>query len=199
LEGSTNTLLNERVRAAKDARKAILTFMGQETKTQQFFKWGRDKILDKAYQRFGQKGVKAIDPFLWTPQSDPLGMVRGFASHLYLGLFNVHQVAVQGMAVMNALAIDGNVTRAVRANYMYWMQRGLALGDDNLSFAARMQQLADKGVDISKGHWQEAYALAKYAGTMDVRGGLNVIDRAFDYSLVPHTAQGFADASMFFF
>lgn len=195
--GLSNPMALARTRAAMDSRRAILSFLGQETKTQSFFKYARDKVLDSAYKRFGQKGVDTIEPWMWNEKTNPLGMVRGFTTHMFLGMFNPLQFAVQGVAVAQVAAIDGNVVRAAKANYMYWLMRGLRMGESNEAFVAKMQKAAAKGLDVPKPLFDEMYEWAKKSGILHVEGEQAFVDRYLDYSLLPTVKDGLANASLY--
>ncbi len=184
--------------AAQNARRAILYLIGQQTPVKDAFVYLRSKVMDEAYTRFGEKGVKAIDPVLWTERTNPLGMLRGFAFSAKFG-FNPAQLWLQAQSFLTAAAIDGNPVRALQANMLAFMHRAMRMGEFNPEYQSMLGRVIRNSLNISKEDYLEMYTAIKKSGMLNVGGEVATLDDYFDPNILGNNRSKLWNGVNFFF
>lgn len=193
---SGNTAL--RVSAGND-RRSILYLIGQNTPIKDAFVAWREAILDNAYTRWGQKGVRAIEPKLWTDKTNPVGMLRGATFAAKLGLWNPVQLFLQSQAVLTAAAIDGNPLRASQAVALSWMHRAMRMGEINPGYTSALARIAYGALGIDKATYLEMYNGIKKSGMMNIGGEVAMLDDFLDPEIVTSPMGSFWASNRLFF
>ena len=89
------------------ARNALARQIETGTATSRFTSY----INERIHERFFGKGQKPLKPFEWARTKDPIAFARSVAYDVYLGLWNIQQIAVQ----MSSTAIAASINPGVYA------------------------------------------------------------------------------------
>lgn len=189
--------------AAKNARRAILQLLAQESPMAQQFKWAREKMLDEAYKRGGQAGVekvKLVPDWAIGPKTDPMSVARAAVFNAKLGLWNPLQFPLQAQSVIHAAAVDGNPVRAVQANLAAWMMRTYRNFDMNEKYGTFLGRAARKALGLPEEQFKEMYEALRRSGMMNIEGEYAMLDDMMAPNIVPLGVGGRVwDSSKIFF
>ena len=153
--------------AAKSARRAITNLINMKTTDGRIGEQFREAIVNT----LGDTLAGAIiEPHLWRNEPDAGKVLRAVAFHAYLGLFNGAQTLLQGLATANAIAIDGNPLRAIRATFGYTAMKVMALTDGNRKFTRAYQAKLQKATGLTPSTLDEMYEVYKDTGISVISG-----------------------------
>lgn len=164
------------VAAAADSRRAILNLMSQDTHYTGMMRATRDAILNSAYKRLGANAADNLEPWMWSEQSNPTGMARGWVFSAKMGFWNMRQLFMQGQGSLIVGMIDGNPLRAVQANLSANLMQAAYLGRNNSKFMEHLSKSA-KAMGMTPDEFLEMYKIADETGIMELGGEYATYDR----------------------
>ena len=151
----TNFEDRARLAAAKNYRRSVMQLLGTKSEGQKDFDWIRQKIADSIYNTLGDQKLNLVAPYLLHRSVDAAGLMKQFAFHSKLGLFNPKQIFVQASAVVHIGAVEG-IPRALKAmGNGYFMSAAHFTADPKI-----LEGLAEKAAamgGITKEQWLESY------------------------------------------
>lgn len=162
--------------AAKNARRAILTLLGQDTQDSKVWKWMRQKVVDQVFKRRGQNASQIVEPWMFTRNMDPVQISRSSVFHAKLGLFNPVQFPLQGASIVHAAAIDGNPLRAVQAQFAYWGMRMRGLSEVSPRAQGFLSKRVSSALGVPENQLDEMYDAWRRSGMGIVSGEYAALD-----------------------
>lgn len=187
--------------AARDARRNILALMNEDTVDMTIAKWAHHKVIDSLFQARGIQGMKILHPTLWDSRTDPVTIARSAVFHMKLGLLNVLQFPLQGMAVITAAAMDGSPLRAAQANFAYWGMRMRGLAEANPKAQGLITRKISEALGVDRKTLDEMFQVWRDSGMHRIEGEYAKRDDVFNprMFLDRNTATRGLDAGTFFF
>lgn len=186
----------KKLAAAKNARRSILTTLGQDTYDALTWKAFRQTVIDSIYDVKGQKSAEILDPYLW-PQGSPVETMRSAVYHAKIGLFNPIQLFAQAAGVVHIAALTGNPTRAAKGIYAGWAMRMRDLVPD--AHWETMGGRIGKALGIPKDVADEMYSAWKASGMDQTGGEYGLLDQALNPRLFENAVSKALDAGTLFF
>jgi hypothetical protein len=161
-----------RVARAKNVSRAYKNLLNRGTYVDNKIDQIKDKILTSIKDKFGGRIGNWASDRLATQQKDPGSMMRAFAFHTKLGLFNPKQYFIQANGMINIASIAG--ADGMRGMAAYPITRwALAAGESRWAeFGAR----AERARIMSKSDFVEGMALLKRSGWNAIGGDVSFID-----------------------
>ena len=143
-----------RLAAAKNYRRSVMQLLGTKSEGQKDFDWLRQKVADSIYSNLGDQKLNLVAPYLLHRSVDGAGLLKQFAFHTKLGMFNPKQIFVQASAVVHVGAVEG-VPRALKGMGAGYFMSAAHFAKD----AKVLNDIADRAaaVGFNKEHWLESY------------------------------------------
>lgn len=191
----TSTPDKYRLDAAKNARLALVNFLGTESPGQAFVTTQLEKLGNELYERMGQK-VSDFAATKLPAEVDPFRFMRKVAFHAKLGLFNPVQLFLQSQTLAHVLAVAGPITGVK------------AMGATGLMNAARftanpqvLEGIAAKAVAFGwkKDDFLESLTLLRKTGYDIVEGEVSWADDMLDPKIFEGSGTKFLDKGTWFF
>ena len=186
----------ERIRAAQNARRAILNLIGTPDEVSKTFSWMKQKILNEVYDRMGSKATNYVADHLLPKVEDPLTYMRSIAFHTKLGLFNPVQIFLQAQTMANIMAIAGPKNAGV-GSAGYALMRRLAL-TNKPQVIEHMAEVSTK-FGWKKDDFIEAYNTMRRVGVDVVEGEMANLDDVLSPKLYTNSIGKFANKGLVFF
>jgi hypothetical protein len=183
--------------AAQNSRRAILQFLGQDTKESLAWKWLRQKAVDSLNPKGGKNG-KIIEPWMWTKETDPADMARTAVFHAKLGMFNPVQFFTQASGAIHAMAIDGNPVRSVQSVFAYWAMRMQQMAPDGGKWAGVNAKIS-KALGIPTDVLDDMYLQWNRSGMNVVEGEYGILDDYLNPKMFEGKTGRALDAGTIFF
>lgn len=161
--------------AAKTLRRNLLYLLGQDSYDLGLMKTFKQKILDSVLQPYGKSG-RLLERYQWTKDADPAVVARSAVFDLYLGLFNPLQFPLQAQGATLVAAIDGSMTRAAQANFLYWSARMRGMASTNKGAQSLIGKATARALGLSKDVVDEAYEAFLTSGMSVFGGAYNRLD-----------------------
>ena len=184
-----------KLQAAKNARRAILNFLGTDSPLAENMYWLQQKAVNSIYKNFGQDAAnyvvsKKLLPF----EKDPITYARSIAFHENLGLWNIKQLFLQAQSWVNVAGIEG-MGPAIRAIPKAYAARSVTYkGGDPEFVRGFAKQLGLDGDDFV-----EAYEELRKTGFDNVGGEYASRDDYFDPKVIQGPVGTFLEKGTFFF
>lgn len=191
----TTTPDKYRLDAAKNARLALVNFLGTESPGQAFVTTQLEKLGNELYERMGQK-VSDFAATKLPAEVDPFRFMRKVAFHAKLGLFNPVQLFLQSQTLAHVLAVAGPITGVK------------AMGATGLMNAARftanpqvLEGIAAKAAAFGwkKEDFLESLSMLRKTGYDIVEGEVSWADDMLDPKIFEGTGTKFLDKGTWFF
>lgn len=188
-----------RLAQAKSARMALLNLLGSETELGKAFSWAEQKmnnlILDKLGTQGYDKFVRGVDLPL---EKDPLKIMRNFAFHTKLGLFNLVQFGLQAQTMGHVIAVAGPVT-GTKGAVASTLMMGARLHSFSDASIAAMGKVASRLGVMSKEEFAESWDALKRTGFHVVGTDHTWREDLFDPKVFTGTVGRFLDKGAMFF
>lgn len=182
--------------AALNFSQAVRNMIGVKTEFSKNIDALKEKIVNFAFDKGGEKGFKLVSERLLPTVNDPTVYFRSVAFHTKLGLFNPKQLFLQSQIVAHVAAIGG-VRNAVAGSVGYTFSKALGLTDN----AKIIESAGDR---ISKLGWKKEDFIESH--TAMVKSGWHIVggDAAYrdDYrgtNLYKGTVGRALESGLFFF
>lgn len=189
----TETTNKTLLAAAKATRRANVMFIGAESELGSKMFWLQSKLVDKIYQKLGQKASDYVTEKYLPTVKDPFTYARSIAFHAKLGLFNPVQLMLQAQSFVHVAAIAGP-KMAGKAAFDGLRMRQLAL-TENEDIIAQYARWSGAGADLFK----ESYKELKNTGFYNVGGEVAWRDDVFDPDLFKGSVGTFLEKGAWFF
>lgn len=190
----TETTNFEKLNAAKNARIAIINFLGTNSFVGEFTDWAQQKLINQIYGNLGQSAANKVTASKWLPfEKDPIAFLRGVAFHLKLGLYNVKQLWTQMQTVVHVAGVEGPVA-AMQAAPKALAARWLSLTEDPDVIRGVVQKLGLQDTDFT-----EAYDELRKTGFYNIGGETASRDDYFEPKIFTSRAGTFLEKGTFFF
>lgn len=158
---------------AEVSRRAIVTFMSQQTATDKMISYSLQKIASSVYEKMGQKASDFATGFNVVKIDDPFKRMRAIAFHPKLGLFNPIQILTNSQTLFHMSAITGNPARVYRAQAAaYFMHIVRSAAMDHMEHYA--QQATHFG--WTKEGFLDSWDNMRKTGWDQVGGEINTLD-----------------------
>jgi hypothetical protein len=178
---------------AKLAQSAIKEFLGNTETDIDSITLFKHKLLDSIYNNLGQKYSDWAAPKVLSAELNPVRLMRGFAFHTNIGLFNPFHMWQNAMVMGNAIAIAGPKSgyEGFKAGSVFHFLR---LNDSDAAIA----NLA-KGIGWKKEELEEAWKSFKRSGRMNIEGEHAWKDDVADPKFFQGKFGSFLDKGQIFF
>jgi len=155
--------LDRKFGAASTSLSAIQNLLTHRTMLGSSIAHIQGKLLSKAYERWGDKYVDAIDNWTGSLKGDLPSKMRAIAFHTKLGLFNPVQMALQAqtLAAMTAIAPKHGLQATLAS---VGMRRLALLPGDRKALEHMAEKIAKITPGWSKADFIESYDLLKTTG-----------------------------------
>lgn len=157
---------------AANNRRAIMTFLTREGELDKTVHMVQHKVLDKIYQRLGQKASDFASGFQFARIDNPIKFMRAGAFHAKLGLFNPVIIWTNSQTLLHSTAITGNPVRA-----------GASLAGASLMALLRhnpahINYFAKKAGKLGwqEDEFKEAFTAMRNVGYDNIEGELAILD-----------------------
>lgn len=217
IEGSTTDLLNNamyhvfqptwkrttvdnisEMAAAKNARRAIMELIGNETPVRTAVGSIKQKLVDLVYDKAGQRVSDVVADHLLASELDPLKAMRGFAFHTTIGMFNPLQLWQNLNTMSFAVSLGGE--KGLYGSAVSPLMR-YAMVNSNPKVMAELGNIAEKvSLGKFKSEWfQESFKEMQKTGRMFVEGEHAWKDDIADPKFVQGMWGDFLDKGQVFF
>lgn len=184
-----------KLQAAKNARRAILNFLGTDSPLGENMYWLQQKLVNGIYGQYGQSVAnKVVANKLLPFEKDPVTFLRSVAFHSQLGLFNIKQLFLQAQSFVNVMGIEG-IGPAIRSVPKAYAARISYFKGDDADFIRRIAERLDLDVD----NFVEGYMELRKTGFDNVGGEYASRDDYFDPKVFTGPVGTFLEKGTFFF
>jgi hypothetical protein len=188
----SGTILDKRTETAMVVSKSIRDLIGQKTVLSEGIDYVTMKLLNKTYERHGEKFTKVINSAGNFAKQDFFQKGRAVAYHTKLGLFNISQMFLQSqtLAVIAARAPTHGPSGALVSS---WMRRFDVLAGDTDFIEKSAAQAAKMTPGWSKEEILDSWEHLKRTGYDLVKGDQSLLDDAGDPKVLTTKFGNFLD------
>lgn len=193
LKGQDAKLLN----SAKDFRRAYIDFLGVENPTREFIIGIQRSVADQIKKKLGQGSFDWVDRHLLRSKYyNPIRWLNNFTMDMFFGVFNIKQLAVQGMSAAHSVAISP--VHGIQAGFAQWLARPL-LFDNNPERLELMARIANRTLGIRPQYFKEAVESYKRSGFHIVGASTAIQDDFINQSIKESFIERSREAGRVFF